>query len=202
MSILSTLEKEYLAAANAGDPATDALAGRVDAAATEKEARLTAPGALLNSALWYASQGLAVFPCKPGEKRPATLNGFHDATTDPGKIREWWGRMPAANVGLPTGFQFDVVDVDGPEGYQSLTGLRDDLPPLIGRATTPRGVHLYIRATGDGNSTNLLPGIDFRGEGGYVLAPPSSVTASATVKTTGTYRWTQPLTQPPLRREP
>lgn len=188
--MMTALEQDY---ARTGD---EALGARVDAAAAAVEARLTAPGALLNSALYYASQGIAVFPCRPGQKRPATLNGFYDATTDPAKIREWWGRMPDANVAYPTGRAFDVLDIDGPTGYESLGQLRADgvLPGIIARATTPRGVHLYLPVTGDGNSTNLLPGIDFRGDGGFVVAPPSRVTADGQhIKVSGVYRWSQPL---------
>jgi hypothetical protein len=188
-----TLQEQYLRAAEDGDyDEADRLAAIIDHEEAEREARLNAPGALKAAALWYAGQGIPVFPCRPGEKRPLTSHGFHDATTDPTQIEAWWETTPAANIGVPTGQMFDVIDVDGPAGVESLGLMRQDglIPEVIGRATTPRGYHLYINPTGDGNTTALLPGVDYRGVGGYVIAAPSKTTDG------GTYRWHQPLTLP------
>lgn len=162
----------------------------VDAEHAAQEARLNAPGALLNAALWYAGQGLLVFPCRPGLKTPATRHGFKEATTDTAQIMTWWQQWPDANIGLPTGHQFDVLDIDGPTGYQSLVqlrirGLLDE--PTLGNATTPHGTHFYYAPSGDGNTTALAPGIDYRGIGGYVLAAPSRLADG------GVYRWAEPL---------
>lgn len=167
----------------------------VDVEQAETEARLNAPGALLAAALWYASQGLLVFPCKAGQKVPCWFagefeHGLHDATTSPNLINTWWRRWPEANIGLPTGHQFDVLDIDGPKGHQSLAilrgrGLLDD--PTVGVASTPHGTHLYYPPSGDGNTTALAPGIDYRGIGGYVLAAPSKLVDGCV------YRWTEPL---------
>jgi len=59
---------------------------------------------------------------------------------------------------------------------------------VIGKVITPRcGDHLYVRASGDGNTSGLLPGIDYRGRGGYVVAPPS-------IGPNGVrYTWTRPI---------
>jgi hypothetical protein len=185
-------QEAYLAAARipGNISATIHAAAAVDAEQAATEARLNAPGALLNAALWYASQGLRVFPVRPGLKTPLTGHGFKDASTDPEKIRNWWAWHPDANIGLPTGYQFDVLDIDGPKGHQSLaelraTGLLDE--PTIGFATTPHGTHLYYPPSGDGNTTALAPGIDYRGMGGYVLATPSRLADG------GVYRWIEPL---------
>jgi hypothetical protein len=162
-------------------------ADREDAA---REARLTAPDALANAARWYASQGIPVFPLTPGEKKPFPgSRGFKDATTDLNQINRWWTAHPQANIGLPTGGLFDVIDIDGEQGAISYRELRgtDIIPRIYGKATTgrPCSRHLYIAATGDGNSTAVWPGIDYRGKGGYVVAPPS--------RTARRYDWEQPL---------
>ena len=138
-------------------------------------ARLSRPGALRDAAHWYAAQGIPVFPCKPGGKAPLTRRGFKDATTDPAQIDSWWTQTPAANIGLPTGGRFDVVDTDGPTGCRSfgIADLRDDGEPCLGWVSTPHGFHYYIAPTGGPNRTRILPGVDYRGTGGYVLAPPS-----------------------------
>jgi hypothetical protein len=168
----------------------NALGDTADQLVAAREARLTAPDALRNAALWYASQGIPVFPLQPGDKKPfAGSRGFKDATTDAEQIRRWWTTHPQANIGLPTGGLFDVIDIDGEQGALSYRELRgtDVIPHIYGKATTgrPCSRHLYIAATGDGNSTAVWPGIDFRGRGGYVVAPPS--------RTTRRYDWEQPL---------
>lgn len=148
-------------------------------------ARLTQPGALHAAALWYAEQGHPIFPCTPGEKRPATRHGCLDATTNIDQINQWWAANPNANIGLATGHRVDVVDLDKPEKEPDILAFfRDgDLPLPVARAKTPRGVHLYIPATGAGNTVNLINGVDYRGKGGYVIAPPSRLANG------NTYRW-------------
>lgn len=135
-----------------------------------------APKPLGKVALWYAMQGWPVFPLLPGKKEPATLNGFKDATIDPDEIRAWWTQHPESNIGLPTGEFFDVIDIDGPQGIKSIAEAPEGtLPGIHGRVSTPRGFHLYILPTGQGNRANMMPGLDYRGVGGYVVAPPSRI---------------------------
>lgn len=136
---------------------------------------MSMPQTLPEAAAWYARQGVPVFPCRPGGKAPLTRNGFRDATTDTVQITAWWQQAPAANIGVPTGAGFEVVDVDGPTGCVSfgLADLRDASEPLLGYVKTPHGFHYYIAPTGGPNRTRILPGVDYRGAGGYVLAPPS-----------------------------
>lgn len=71
-------------------------------------------GSLGDAAARYAALGIPVFPCVPGAKRPLTPNGFHDATTSPRVVRDWWRRTPRANIGIPTGAPsgVEVVDID------------------------------------------------------------------------------------------
>lgn len=142
------------------------------------EALDTRPPRLLDAALRYASWQWPVFPLKPKAKQPATRNGFKDATTDPDRIRKWWNTHPDSNIGLPTGLAFDVIDIDVPEGATALNRLivDDVIPEVHGQvATSSGGLHLYILPTSGGNRAGLLPGIDYRGRGGYVVAPPSTL---------------------------
>lgn len=176
------LETAIRAAMTAGDWA-EAERLRADLDAVPRRS----PG-LASSALWYAEQGLQVFPLQPGSKVPYSgSRGCKDATTDPGQVRRWWAERPSANVGLATGHLVDVIDIDGPEGVRSWAAA-GDLPPVLGTVSTPRqgGTHLYVRATGAGNRAAMRPGIDYRGLGGYVVAPPSVVGEVA-------YRWRRPL---------
>lgn len=161
-----------------GDPvAVDELATRLDAEDAVRRTRLTRPEALAESALWYAEQGIAVFPLCPGSKVPITSNGFKAATTDSDQVAEWWRRTPQANIGLPTGITFDVIDVDGPHGIVAMAPYVEQIrAEAIGLVSTPRpgGLHWYMPPTeGRGNRTGLLPNVDYRGAGGYVVAPPS-----------------------------
>jgi hypothetical protein len=149
-----------------------------DALEYDIEAIDTKPPRLLAAALRYASWGWPVFPLKAHAKTPATRNGFKDAGTDTGQIRAWWDAMPEANIGLPTGLAFDVIDIDPPIGALSYTALLEagHIPECHGQvATSSGGLHLYIPATGDGNRAGVRPGIDYRGVGGYVVAPPSTL---------------------------
>jgi len=132
-----------------------------------------------------------VFPCEPGGKAPLTYNGFWDATTDSGRIGIWWGRWPGANVGVPTGERSGmlVLDVDprdgGPESLAELERTVGPLPETAKARTGGGGMHIFFRyPAGEEvrNSTGRLgPGLDVRGEGGYVVVPPS--------RTRGVYEW-------------
>ena len=143
--------------------------------------RLTAPDALLQAALYYAEHGLSVFPIRPNSKIPLPgSRGFKDATTDPVVIRKWWTANPQANIGTPTGTLWDVVDVDAPTGWWSLARRPEMLERLdaasLGRVLTPSGgAHFLVKLSNQGNSAALIPGVDFRGTGGYVVAPPSII---------------------------
>ena len=132
-----------------------------------------------SAALWYAKKaGWPVFPLRPGEKVPAVSGGFKSATRDEQRIREWWGSNPNYNIGIPTGptSGFDVIDIDGEIGFRSLAELGEDkLPPVHGKVATPRGLHLLTLATEDGNRAGILPGIDYRSIGGFVVGVPSVV---------------------------
>jgi hypothetical protein len=151
------------------------LAAMVEQADDDRRRRLAAGGAIAAAATWYAAQGVAVFPVEERAKVP--LVRWRDAATvDAAQIEAWWRRWPQANIGMPTGMRWDVIDIDGPPGYQSFGTIRDAgrLPPVLARSFTPRGgMHIFITPTGSGNGASLGPGLDYRGIGGYVVLPPS-----------------------------
>ncbi len=137
---------------------------------------------VLRAALAYAERGIPVFPCKPGGKEPLTRRGFYNATTNPQQITAWWNANPEANIGIPTGERSGllVLDVDQPAGLDALEASQGKLPATRTHATGNGGLHyLYRYPDGEhfGNSSGDLPdGLDIRGEGGYVIAPPSATT--------------------------
>ena len=134
------------------------------------------------AALEYASKGTPVFPLVPSGKTPIHKGGFHNATTNPAIISRWWDENPDANIGMPTGPASNcwVLDVDNKSanGFHSLIeweGQGRYLPATRIALTPNRGKHSYfnwstLQIT---NSTGVVPGVDVRGEGGYVVLPPS-----------------------------
>jgi hypothetical protein len=139
---------------------------------------------LTDAALRYARHGIPVFPCAPGGKVPATAHGFHDATTDADQVTRWWARWPEANIGMPTGALqggggLDVLDLDVRDtgtGWEAFhlarrTGLTDGWLRVIG--TPSGGLHLHYPGTTQRNGSLPRHHLDFRGQGGYVLLPPS-----------------------------
>lgn len=145
--------------------------------------------ALCGAALAYAQRGWPVLPIKPRSKVPVgnlVPHGARDATTDPRVIRSWWDKLPAANVGIATGIAFDALDLDGELGQATINNaIPPDAPTLSGPTvqTGGGGLHCYWQPTGLGNRARFLPNCDWRGVGGYVVAPPSRH-ESGTV-----YRW-------------
>jgi hypothetical protein len=101
---------------------------------------------MIELALSYAGDGFPVFPCCPATKKPLSHHGFHDATTDEAKIRRWWKNNPDAMIGWPTK-GFLVLDVDQPQGPNSLKALETEHGPLPKTMTvrTPSGGthHIY-----------------------------------------------------------
>jgi hypothetical protein len=117
--------------------------------------------------------------CQPAKHPVGSLapHGVKDGTTNRARILAWWTRQPQANIGLATGHTFDVLDVDGPAGKQAIQDLAAEhglhsSGPLV--RTGGDGWHYYLRPTGLGNVRPAgLAHVDWRGRGGYVVAPPS-----------------------------
>ena len=108
--------------------------------------------------------------------------GLHEATIDANQIREWWARWPDANIGIRTGARSNLVvlDIDPRHGgEEALAELANRDPTVLDTRlirTGSGGCHLYFAHPGHTvrNSAGLLaPGIDVRGDNGYVVAPPS-----------------------------
>jgi len=137
---------------------------------------------LLNAAIRYAELGYPVFPCMPDGKAPCTRRGFHDATTDEATIRRWWTDNPRANIGMPTGpaSGLIVIDIDprngGEEGLADLLAQHGPLPETAEALTGSGGRHLFFRHPGGYvrcTQGKIAPGVDIKGDGGYVVLPPS-----------------------------
>ncbi|MFF2267412.1 bifunctional DNA primase/polymerase [Cellulosimicrobium cellulans] len=158
-------------------------------------AALTLPQA----AVRFAAVEVPVFPCVPGAKHPllkadagdprARPGGFHAATTDARLVAAWWRRWPEANIGIPTGSTsgVEVVDVDckpGGDGFASFErARRAGLVPgwLAVVRSASGGAHFYFPAALERPQRSWQAAkarVDFRGEGGYIIAPPSVVAGS------------------------
>ena len=147
-----------------------------------------------DAALAFARAGNPVFPCATGGKRPLTSAGFHDASCDIDQVRGWWARWPGANIGMPTGSTsgstsgIDVVDIDvtatdsGFAAFEraSAAGLVEG---ELARVRTPSGgLHVYFPASAARPQRcwqAATAHIDFRGNGGYVIVPPSTLSTES-----------------------
>lgn len=141
-----------------------------------------------DAAAAYARRGWAVFPlhnpidgacscgktaCSSPAKHPRISNGLNGATDDADTVKAWWKRWPHANIGLITGVAFDVLDIDGEEGKASFAALEGEVPGGPQTVTGGGGNHLLFQATGINNKAGWRPKLDWRGVGGYIVAPPS-----------------------------
>jgi hypothetical protein len=152
---------------------------------------------MLNAALHYVRRlRWPVFPCRQDNKRPLTEHGFKDASLDEAQVQAWWTKHPQAMIGIPTGVQIGawVLDLD-PKGMPPEEMLKQlikylglsSLPPCPMVHTPRGGLHLYwqwqwseqFQIGNRGNLVKEIPLIDVRGEGGYVIAPPSLRTGTA-----------------------
>jgi putative DNA primase/helicase len=152
---------------------------------------------LLDAALSYADRGWHVFPCHTPTadgcscrqdacedigKHPRTKHGFKDATTDEAQIRRWWKMWPAANVAIRTGAvsALAVLDRDdyknGSDTLEELERTYSPLPETVLGLTGGGGQHYLFAHPGNHVPTDvdtLGAGLDTRGDGGYIIAPPS-----------------------------
>lgn len=135
--------------------------------------------AALDAALALGADGWFCFPCLR-DKRPATPHGFKEAQRDPRCLRELWRRYPVPFIGVPTGAasNVDVLDLDRKhlEAAAWWTENRSRLPQTRCHRTRSGGLHLLFRHVAGLRSTasKIAPGVDTRGDGGYVIWWPAA----------------------------
>lgn len=126
-----------------------------------------------------AARGWKVFPVNG--KVPATLHGLNDASGQEDTIAKWWTRWPDHGIGVATGEAsgFWVIDLDSVEARDAFAALQaenGDLPHTVA-AKTGKGWHVYWQMPEGvsirNSASKIAPGVDVRGTGGYVVAPPS-----------------------------
>jgi hypothetical protein len=154
---------------------------------------------------------------KSAGKHPFTKNGLKDASTNIEEIAALFQYRADLNIGVVTGSVsgFFALDVDGNKGgFESLDKLINtygDLPPTV-IVETNSGVHLWFNYPKDieiKNRTEFMPGLDIRGQNGYVVAPPSNhvsgkvykFTETSTSKTADASQWLLDIIQAPKKED-
>lgn len=134
---------------------------------------------LLNVARSYHEQGFSVIPIQPREKKPLIIwEKYQIQRATEEELRAWWLKWPDANVGIVAGALSGLVVVDL-DTVEAKDKLKDLLPGLdfraVPRSRTGKGWQLFFKHPGVTitNRAGVLTGLDVRGDGGYVVAPPS-----------------------------
>lgn len=135
---------------------------------------------VLRAALHLGRSGRPVFPCDPETKAPMVANGFKAASTSAEQIEKWFNKGTAM-IGMPAGIKTKIVviDLDGDEGLDAFVALERELGWALDDAVTvrtPRGLHAYFKHPGGEvrcSASVVAPRVDVRGDGGYVIVPPS-----------------------------
>ncbi|MBI2603191.1 MAG: DUF3987 domain-containing protein [Deltaproteobacteria bacterium] len=136
--------------------------------------------------------------CASTAKHPMTPNGLKNASRGAATVLHWWEETPNANIGILTGQESGLVvlDIDprhgGDESLAKLESENRRLPETLKVKTGGNGWHYYFRHPGGKipNKANLRSGLDIRGDGGYIIAPPS------THANLQTYMWVEPDLEP------
>ena len=138
--------------------------------------------AKIDTAQRYLTRGWSVLPLRPNDKRPLVVwEPLQNARPSAEQVSDWFSRWPKANIGIVTGeiSNLMVLDIDPQHGGDaSLARLERQFGPLpetIEATSGGGGRHLYFAHPGGliRNRTGLAQGIDLRGDGGYIVAPPS-----------------------------
>jgi len=135
---------------------------------------------LAEYALAYAKLGWSVFPIKPKSKKPKIKwEKFQKERATEDQIKNWWKKWPDANIGIITGKISDliVMDIDSQEGGEKYIAAFDELHTTISQKTgKPEALQLLFKHPGDReypNKAGMLPEVDVRADGGYIVAAPS-----------------------------
>ena len=133
---------------------------------------------ILEAALDYFDMGFSVIPCKKDKRPLIPWLPYQKKRATPDEIKQWWKDYPSANIGIVTGEISNLLalDCDSEESYQTIQEyIPDNL--VVPVAKTPRdGRHLLFRFPKGSNLTiaaGVIKNLDFRGNGGYVVAAPS-----------------------------
>lgn len=138
--------------------------------------------AKVDTAQRYLARGWSVLPLRAGDKRPLIAwEQLQNARPTAEQVADWFRRWPSANIGIVTGeiSNLIVLDIDpkhgGDTSLERLERRFGPLPETIEVATGGGGRHLYFAHPGGmiRNRTGMAQGIDLRGDGGYIVAPPS-----------------------------
>lgn len=134
---------------------------------------------LLNAALAYQRDGFSVIPIQAREKKPLiSWEEYQNRRATEEEINAWWAKWPEANVGLVTGAVSGLVVIDL-DTVEAKDKLKDLVPGFdfsaVPRSRTGNGWQIFFKHPGltITNRAGVLPGLDVRGDGGYVVAPPS-----------------------------
>ena len=142
----------------------------------------------LENALRLAALGFYVFPLRPNGKTPLNTGWQEQSTTDPEIIKTWFENK-APNLGINCGKSgLTVVDIDekidpktgvkkeGKKSAKELNTSGNFFPETFAVQSTTGGIHLFYKGSGLSNSaSSFAKDIDIRGEGGYVVAPGSTL---------------------------
>lgn len=135
---------------------------------------------LLQAALYYAEKlGMSIIPIQSNKKPYFPWEPFQKDRASSGQITAWWGHYPNAMIGMVTGEISDLVVIDLDIITEEADHLLHELIPQIDQApitSTPKGGrHFFFKHPGIQveNNSRIIQGADFRGDGGYVILPPS-----------------------------
>lgn len=140
-----------------------------------------APGSAA-AALAYRARGWSVIPLRARDKRPLiSWQPYQRTPASEAEVRAWFQRWPAANVGIVTGAVSGLVVLDVDPGHGGVASLGElerrhgPLPRTLEAISGGGGRHLYFAHPGGHvpNRVAVAPGIDLRGDGGMIVAPPS-----------------------------
>ena len=127
-----------------------------------------------------AARGWRLFPCREKAKEPLIRKWPDLASSNIDQIELWYRRWPVCNWGIVTGQRSGiwVLDCDGQDGLESfwLKCKEHGVIDTLAVRTSNEGTHLYFRWPTNGavrTAAKVLPGVDVRGEGGYVISPGS-----------------------------